>query len=246
MVAARGFSAGRTGGDLLLPGRIGTEVQGGDAPLATKRLRTDPRADFSRPHGERRRGIGDPLRAWLRRPAHNLRLRSHALECWGPKAIPGGCTVADWPVSYDELRPWFDKVERIVGIGGDEDNVSIPTTSRTHCRPRARSAWANCSPRRRGAWGSSARVPSRDDHAGLPRLPGDDLYRLEQRLRLVDRDKWHPGLTSVREALATGNFDSAHPLPRDLASPGGRRRSSAGAWSTSTRWGGRRCSGPEP
>ena len=29
-------------------------------------------------------------------------------------------------LSYDELRPWFDKVERIVGIGGDEDNAFLP------------------------------------------------------------------------------------------------------------------------
>ena len=64
---------------------------------------------------------------WLRRfPAHNFRLRSHALECWGPAAIPDGSTVIDWPVSYDELRPYFAEVERVVGIGGDEDNVFLP------------------------------------------------------------------------------------------------------------------------
>ena len=41
-------------------------------------------------------------------------------ECWGPAAIPEGSTVVDWPVTYDELRPYFAEVERIVGIGGDD------------------------------------------------------------------------------------------------------------------------------
>lgn len=32
----------------------------------------------------------------------------------------------DWPVSYDDLRPWYDKVEREVGVYGDRDGLAHP------------------------------------------------------------------------------------------------------------------------
>ena len=91
---------------------------------------------------------------WLRRfPAHNFRLRSHALERWGRAAIPEGSTVVDWPITYDELRPYFAEVERIVGIGGDEDNVFLPH-DQPYPLPRdaAVSDGRDVQWRRRGAW----------------------------------------------------------------------------------------------
>ncbi|MFM8386565.1 MAG: GMC family oxidoreductase [Planctomycetia bacterium] len=32
-------------------------------------------------------------------------------------AVPGA-QVADWPISYDELEPWYDRVEKEVGVSG--------------------------------------------------------------------------------------------------------------------------------
>ena len=126
---------------------------------------------------------------WLRRiPAHSFRLRSHAVECWGPAAIPEGSTVVDWPVSYDELRPYFAEVERIVGIAGDEDNVFL-----AHDQPYPLPATR---PFRMGEkFIAAARSLGLHPHAApvgmttraVQRLPGDDVYGMEQWLRLLDR-----------------------------------------------------------
>lgn len=87
-----------------------------------------------------RRGAGEPARpatfslgrmmnsvggsvshygAWLRRfhPRHFKPL-ARVREMWGLGALPEGCTLADWPVSYDELEPYYTLVERIAGVAG--------------------------------------------------------------------------------------------------------------------------------
>jgi gluconate 2-dehydrogenase alpha chain len=35
-----------------------------------------------------------------------------------PGALPPECTTTDWPLSYDELEPYYDAVERELGISG--------------------------------------------------------------------------------------------------------------------------------
>jgi gluconate 2-dehydrogenase alpha chain len=42
---------------------------------------------------------------------------------YGPSKIPAGSTVEDWPFGYDELEPYYDRVEREVGISGQAGNV---------------------------------------------------------------------------------------------------------------------------
>jgi gluconate 2-dehydrogenase alpha chain len=146
---------------------------------------------------------------WLRRfPAHHFRLRSHALRCWGPAAIPEGSTVVDWPITYDELRPYFAEVERIVGIGGDEDNAFLPHDEAYPLPPTR--------PFRMGEmFTAAARSMGLHPHAtpvgmttrsynGYPEMT---YTAWNNGFGSWTGDKWHPGLTSVREALATGNFD---------------------------------------
>ncbi len=146
---------------------------------------------------------------WLRRfPAHNFRLRSHALECWGLAAVPDGSTVVDWPISYDELRPYFGEVERIVGIGGDEDNMFLPHDE-SYPLPPTR-------PFRMGEmFIAASRSLGLHPHAtpvGMTTRPYNGYPEMtytawNNGFGSWTGDKWHPGLTSVQEALATGNFD---------------------------------------
>lgn len=42
---------------------------------------------------------------------------------YGADRIPQGSTVEDWPLSYDDLEPYYDKVEYTVGISGQAGNV---------------------------------------------------------------------------------------------------------------------------
>ncbi len=42
---------------------------------------------------------------------------------YGAHRLPSGTTVEDWPFAYDELEPYYDKVEYAVGISGQAGNV---------------------------------------------------------------------------------------------------------------------------
>lgn len=42
---------------------------------------------------------------------------------YGSNRLPAGTTVEDWPFSYEELEPYYDKVEYTVGISGQAGNV---------------------------------------------------------------------------------------------------------------------------
>jgi gluconate 2-dehydrogenase alpha chain len=53
----------------------------------------------------------------------NFKTRSKTIARYGPGAIPAGSTVADWPVGYDELEPFYDRVERAIGVAGHAGRV---------------------------------------------------------------------------------------------------------------------------
>lgn len=46
-----------------------------------------------------------------------------------------GANVADWPLSYDDLAPFYDEVERVLGVQGDVDRVPSATLAQA---PRTR------------------------------------------------------------------------------------------------------------
>ncbi len=177
-----------------------------------RRNASEPTQELTFSLGRMVNGVGGSVihyGAWLRRfPAHNLRLRSHALECWGAKAIPEGSTVADWPITYDELKPCFAEVERIVGIGGDDRNAFLPHDENYPLPPTR--------PFRMGEkFIAAARSMGLHPHAapvgmttraynGFPEM---SYTAWNNGFGSWSGDKWHPGQTSVREALATGNFD---------------------------------------
>jgi gluconate 2-dehydrogenase alpha chain len=59
---------------------------------------------------------------WRLMPSdHNL--RSHLEARYGKNAIPAEMTIQDFPVSYDELEPYYDHFEKICGISGKAGNL---------------------------------------------------------------------------------------------------------------------------
>jgi gluconate 2-dehydrogenase alpha chain len=52
---------------------------------------------------------------------HNL--RSHLEGRYGKNAIPAELTIADYPVSYAELEPYYDRFEKLCGISGKAGNL---------------------------------------------------------------------------------------------------------------------------
>ncbi len=53
----------------------------------------------------------------------DFRVVSETKRRYGASRIPSGSTVADWPFGYDELEPYYDVVEREVGVSGQAGNI---------------------------------------------------------------------------------------------------------------------------
>jgi gluconate 2-dehydrogenase alpha chain len=146
---------------------------------------------------------------WLRRfhPYH-FRPLSHIVERWGAAALPEGCTLADWPVTYEDLEPYYALVERIVGISGDDRNPFIPRKEpfpMPALRPtRIGLAFAKATE----AMGLHPCVVP----AGINSVPYDGrpptAYSGWETLWITSHgDRWHPALNTIPDALATGNLD---------------------------------------
>ncbi len=42
---------------------------------------------------------------------------------YGRDRLPAGSTVEDWPLGYEELEPYYDRIEREIGVSGQAGNV---------------------------------------------------------------------------------------------------------------------------
>lgn len=59
---------------------------------------------------------------WRFLPA-DFNLRSHLEQRYGKDMLPADMTIQDWPVSYDELEPYYDRFEKLCGISGKAGNI---------------------------------------------------------------------------------------------------------------------------
>ena len=53
----------------------------------------------------------------------NFESRRRTIERYGDGAVPAGSTLADWPLTYAELEPFYDAVEYAIGVAGSAGNV---------------------------------------------------------------------------------------------------------------------------
>jgi gluconate 2-dehydrogenase alpha chain len=69
--------------------------------------------------------------------------RTRARERYGADAIPAGSTLADWPLGYDELAPFYDRVEHDIGVAGDAsgDPFGGPRSRGYPMAPLRRTGW---------------------------------------------------------------------------------------------------------
>jgi choline dehydrogenase-like flavoprotein len=50
--------------------------------------------------------------------------------------VPGGSSLADWPIAYDDLAPFYEKVEWEIGVSGDADRMRhLPSYQRSYPMP---------------------------------------------------------------------------------------------------------------
>src|SRR5215472_15660335 len=53
----------------------------------------------------------------------DFRARSQTIERYGEKAIPADSSLTDWPLSYPELEPYYDRAEYELGVSGKAGNL---------------------------------------------------------------------------------------------------------------------------
>ena len=70
----------------------------------------------------------------------DFKVVSETTKRYGASRIPRGCTVEDWPFGHEELEPYYDKVEREIGISGKAGNIKGKIDPRGNIfeAPRAR------------------------------------------------------------------------------------------------------------
>ena len=60
--------------------------------------------------------------SWRLKP-WDFQTRSESIRRYGPSSIPKGSTLEDWPITYDELEPYYDTIEWEVGVSGKAGNI---------------------------------------------------------------------------------------------------------------------------
>ena len=60
----------------------------------------------------------------------DFRIRSATVAKYGEHRIPEGTTLADWPMSYAELEPYYEQAEDWLGVSGHAGNQANPDRSR--------------------------------------------------------------------------------------------------------------------
>jgi gluconate 2-dehydrogenase alpha chain len=57
----------------------------------------------------------------------DFRTRTKTIERYGAKAIPENSSLTDWPMSYAELEPYYDRAEYELGVSGRAGNLQGKT-----------------------------------------------------------------------------------------------------------------------
>jgi gluconate 2-dehydrogenase alpha chain len=61
--------------------------------------------------------------AWRLHP-WDFKVVSETRRRYGASRLPKGTTVEDWPLGYEELEPYYDKVEYAIGVSGKAGNIN--------------------------------------------------------------------------------------------------------------------------
>ena len=158
-------------------------------------------------------GVGGSVVHWggaLRRcHPHHFRYRSWVAERFGEQALPEGHTLVDWPLTYDDLEPYYTRVEELVGVAGDAAaNPFVPRSAPLPLPPLRPSVTSELFRKATESMGlhpypTPVAVNSEPYHG----FPATSYCAWSGGFGPFDKDRWYPALTSVPDALATGNFD---------------------------------------
>jgi gluconate 2-dehydrogenase alpha chain len=162
--------------------------------------------------GRMMNGVGGSVIHWggaLRRfHPHHFDYRTHVRESFGEGALPDGHTLADWPVSYDELEPYYTTIEYLIGVAGNEDNPFVWRSKPYPLPPLRPFRTSEIFSRATKEMGlHSYPTPVAVNSEPYNGYPATTYCAWSGGFGPFNDERWHPGLTSVPEALATGDFE---------------------------------------
>src|SRR5919199_148487 len=163
--------------------------------------------------GRMMNGVGGSVIHWgaaLRRcHPHHFRYLTYVREKYGEQVLPEGHTLVDWPVTYDDLEPYYTEVEYHIGVAGKADSNPFVPRSRPYPLPPMRPF--TMGEVFRGATEALGLHPyptpvavNSEPYNGYP---ATTYCAWSGGFGPFNDERWTPGLTWVPEALATGNFD---------------------------------------
>lgn len=147
--------------------------------------------------------------AWLRRfhPFH-FRALTRVRDMWGTDVLPEDCGLVDWPITYEELEPYYVRAEKIVGVAGDDSNPFTPRSEPLPMPPLRPFRLGESFRETAAAMGLHPYpVPVGLNSIEYDGRPGTSYTAWSNGFGSFDNAKWNPSLSSIPEALASGNFD---------------------------------------
>ena len=206
----------------------GAEGEPGDPDVARHRVVADRSA--RRIHPMMNAVGGTTLHYWAqswRLNPWDFKVVSETTRRYGASRIPKGSTVEDWPFGYDELEPYYDKIEYEVGVSGQAGNINGTIDPRGNIFEAPRKRDYPMPPLRGTAFIEKMAAAAKSARlASVSRPGGDQLAHLSEPLGLhVSRLLQPRRLPRRREELDGGDDDPAgagdrapqgrHPRARD-------------------------------
>jgi gluconate 2-dehydrogenase alpha chain len=159
-------------------------------------------------------GVGGSVIHWggaLRRcHPHHFGYRTYVRENFGEKLLPDGHTLVDWPVTYEDLEPYYTTVEYLAGVAGDgQVNPFVPRSKPYPMPPMRPFRTGEIFREATGAMGLHPYpTPVAANSVPFNGFPANTYTPWSGAgFGPFRDDRWYPALTLVPEALATGNFD---------------------------------------
>lgn len=178
-----------------------------------RRNKGEPSREATFSLGRMMNGVGGSVVHWggaLRRiHPHHFRYLTHVRERLGEGALPNGHTLADWPVTYDNLEPYYTAVEYAVGVAGDAAaNPYVPREKPYPMPPLRPSRTSEAFRKAAEAMGLHPYpTPVAVNSVPYNGHPATGYGGWMAGFGPFRDDRWTPVLTAVPKALATGNFD---------------------------------------
>jgi gluconate 2-dehydrogenase alpha chain len=147
--------------------------------------------------------------ALRRNHPHHFEYLSYVRNRWGERVLPANHTLVDWPIGYDELEPYYTRLEHHIGVAGDRERNPFVPMSQPYPLPPMR-------PFRMGQIFEQATqslglhpypTPVAVNSEPYNGFPATTYCAWSGGFGPFNDERWHPGLTWVPEALNSGNFD---------------------------------------